>query len=108
MGTDGREAWFPVRDNDAPEQIATLINQLLDRDVLPALESKQHESDLITVWKTGRGPLLVEAQRLQFLAVLLHRAGRHEELAEVRRALEQIANNPFAMRALQIVRALGG
>jgi hypothetical protein len=107
-GRDGKEAWWPVRENDVLEQVTARLKDVVDRDVLPALEGKQREADLIALWKAGRGPLLVEAQRLQFLAQLLHRAGRQHELAEVRAELERKAVNPFAIRALEKVRALGG
>jgi len=107
-GVDGKEGWWPVRVDDAPEQVAVKLKELVDSNVLPALEGKQREADLIALWKTGRGPLLVEAQRLQCLAQLLHRAGRYQEVAEVRAQLEQKAVNPFAVRALEKVKALGG
>jgi hypothetical protein len=79
---------------------------LLERDALPALEGMQREGDLIALWKTGKGPGLAEAARLRFLARLLHRAERYEEVAAVRAELEQKATSAFVLHALEEVRAL--
>ncbi len=76
--------------------LATVVNE----DVLPALQSMQTEKALIALWQTGRSPMLVDTRRLLYLGLLLHRAGRHDELEAVRAELESKADNVFAVRAL--------
>jgi hypothetical protein len=50
----------------------------------------QTEGALIDLWASGRSPGLVEAQRVYFLARLLHRAGRREEFAREKANLERL------------------
>lgn len=99
-GADGVEIWWPVRANEDPGELAARVKVLLEENVLPALEAKQRDDDLIAFWKTGRSPGLVEAQRLSFLAKLLHNAGRREEFEEVKAELERKATDSFSRRAL--------
>jgi hypothetical protein len=106
-GTNGSEGWWAVRETDEAARVAAEITDLLGRTVLPALEGKQCEADLIALWQTGESPLLMEARRLLLLAQLLHRAGRHQEVLAVRTELERIADTPFAIRALEKTRSLG-
>lgn len=105
-GEDGVERWWRVRDTDHPDELANRLLEALEGSVLQALDTMQTEADLIALWKTGRSPLLVEAQRLLFLGMLLCRAGRKEELEAVQLELESKAHNLFAVRALERLKAL--
>jgi hypothetical protein len=107
-GKDGVEIWWPVRADDDVEQLAARVTALIEQDVLPALDGKQHEEDLIALWKTGRSPLLTDSQRLLFLGKLLHRAGRRQEFEETRAELEAKARDPFSLRALAKLKELDG
>jgi hypothetical protein len=107
-GRDGTEAWWPVRESDSIEGVAANMLRTIEADVFPKMEPVQKESDLIALWKAGPSNILVEALKLQFLAQLLHRAGRRAEVAEVRAELERTAVDSFSMRALERVRALEG
>jgi hypothetical protein len=105
-GEDGREAWWPVREDDHPDELAIRLTGVLERDVLPALEDKQREADLVALWTTGRSPGLVEGQRLLCLGQLLHRAGRQLEAVRIRAELERLPESPFTLRASQKLKAL--
>jgi len=105
-GKDGHEAWWPVRDDDDPNQLMARLTHLVEQEVLPALENKQREADLVTLWRTGKSPGLVEAQRLLCLAQLLHRAGRKAEAVQTRVELEHLPDSPFTLRASQKLREL--
>jgi hypothetical protein len=105
-GSDGTEAWWPVREGDNPDQLATRLIDLVGRQVLPALEEKQVEASLVSLWMTGRSPGLTEGRRLLCLGQLLHRAGRHLDAVQVRVALEALPEGPFTRRATQALRAL--
>jgi hypothetical protein len=105
-GKDGTGAWWPVRDHDDTNQLATWLIDLVGREALPALEKKQREADLVDLWATGKGPGLIEARRLLFLGQLLHRAGRHQEAVQIRLTLERLPESPFMLRASQTLRAL--
>jgi len=107
-GKDGVEIWWPVRADDDVEQVAARVAALTEQEVLPALEAKQREEDLIALWKTGGSPLLTDAQRLLFLGTLLHRAGRREEFEQTRAELEGKARDPFSLRALGRLKELDG
>jgi hypothetical protein len=78
----------------------------VEHEVLPALEEKQREADLVTLWTTGKSPGLVEARRLLCLAQLLHRAGRQAEAVQARVELEQLPESPFTQRASQKLKEL--
>jgi hypothetical protein len=103
---DGVETWLPVRADDDVEQLALRVTELLEHDVLPALEAKQRDEDLIKFWKSGQSPLLVDAQRLLFLGTLLHRAGRKDEFEEIKAELERKARDPFSLRAVSKLKEL--
>ena len=105
-GQEGVEAWWPVRDGDDPDRLAARLIELVTHDVLPALEAKQREADLVALWMTGRSPGLIEARRLQCLGQLLHQAGRHLEAVEIRVQLERLPDSPFTRRASEKLRAL--
>jgi hypothetical protein len=105
-GKDGHEAWWPVRDDDDPDQLAARLTHVVQQDVLPALEEKQREADLVTLWTTGKSPGLVEAQRLLFLGQLLHRARRQAEAVQTRVELEHLPESPFTLRAAQKLKEL--
>ena len=99
-GKDGVEVWWPVRADDDVEQLAARVMVPIEEEVLPALEAKQRDEDLIALWKTGRSPLLVDSQRLLFLGTLLYRAGRRDEFEAAKSELERKAKDPFSLRAL--------
>jgi Domain of unknown function (DUF4304) len=105
-GKDGHESWWPVRDEDDPDKLGARLTHLVERDVLPALEEKQREADLVTLWTTGKSPGLVEARRLLCLAQLLHRAGRQAEALQTRVELEHLPQSPFTLRASQKLKEL--
>lgn len=105
-GKDGVEIWWAVRGEDDAEQLATRVTSVLEGEVLPALESKQRDDDLITLWKTGCSPLLVDSQRLFFLGMLLHNAGRRTEFEETTAELERKARDPFSLRAVSKLKGL--
>jgi hypothetical protein len=105
-GEDGNEAWWPVRDGDDPGKLAMRLTDLVGRAVLPAVEEKQRETELVAMWTTGRSPGLVEARRLLCLGQLLHRAGLHPEAVQIRIELERLPESPFTQRASQKLRAL--
>ena len=105
-GQDGVERWWTVRVEDSPAELAEMLESVLRREVLPALESKQTEEAMIALWQTGRSPLLVEAQRLLFLGLLLHKAGKCSELVAVRSELELKARDGFGSRALDKLKGL--
>lgn len=105
-GADGTERWWTVRAGDHPQELAAELETELDRQVLTTLQSMQSEAALIALWQTGRSPGLVEAQRLLFLGMLLHRAGRYRECEQVRTELESKARDGFAMRAVAKLREL--
>ena len=73
---------------------------------LPALQGMQRETDLVTLWKTGKCPGLTDARRLLCLGQLLHRAGRYREVAETRAELERLPAGPFVSRAMEQLKAL--
>jgi len=100
-GKDGVESWWSVHAADDVDQLTVRLNSVLEAEVLPALATMQREEDLIALWKTGRGPGLGEAQRLLFLATLLHRAGRRREFEETRAELEGKARDSFGLNALR-------
>jgi hypothetical protein len=105
-GKDGHGAWWPVRDNDDPNELAARLTHLVEHDVLPVLEKKQREADLVTLWTTGKSAGLVEARRLLCLAQLLHRAGRQAEAVQIRVELEHLPESPFTVRASQKLKEL--
>jgi Domain of unknown function (DUF4304) len=107
-GKDGVEIWWPVRADDDVEQVAARVTVLMEEEVLPVLEAKQREEDLIALWKTGRSPLLVDSQRLLFLGSLLHRAGRRAEFEQTKAELERKATDSFSLRALGKLKELDG
>lgn len=105
-GQDGAEIWWMVREGDSWEDLANRLRTVFERVVLPALDCKQREDALVALWRTGYSPLLVEAQRLLFLGMLLHRAGRYDEFIAVRSELETKAHDGFGVRALEKLRRL--
>jgi hypothetical protein len=107
-GKDGVEIWWPVRADDDVEQLAAHVTALMEQEVLPGLEAKQRDEDLIALWKTGQSPLLVDSQRLVFLGTLLHRAGRRAEFEQTKAELEGKVTNPFSLRALGKLKELDG
>jgi hypothetical protein len=102
----GVEIWWPVRADDDVAPLAARLLATLEQAVLPALEANRREEDLVALWKTGRCPLLVDSQRLLFLATLLHRAGRRDEFEQTKAELERKAADPFSLRALGKLREL--
>lgn len=107
-GKDGAEIWWPVRADDDVQPLAAHVTSLMDQEVLPALNAKQREEDLIVLWKTGQSPFLVDSQRLLYLGTLLHRAGRRDEFEQTKAELERKATTPFSLRALQKLQELDG
>jgi hypothetical protein len=105
-GPDGREAWLSVRDTDDPNELAARLTPLVERDVLPVLEEKQSEADLVRLWMSGQCGGLVDARRLLCLGRLLHRAGRRAEAVQVRLELEQLRESPFTLRASEKLREI--
>ena len=105
-GRDTTERWWTVRESDSVEELSHQLVTVVSRDVLPEIDSNQTEEALITLWRSGRSPGLVEAQRLLFLGVLLHRAGRLSEFAAVRSELESKARDRFSFRALEKLKGL--
>lgn len=99
--SEGREVWWVVSDDEPPSILASKVVNAVKARVFPVLEALQTESSLIELWRSGRSPLLVEGQRLQFLGTLLHRAGRRDEYAETKAELAAKASDPFSVRALQ-------
>jgi hypothetical protein len=105
---EGVEIWWPVRADDDAEQLAARLAAVVKEQVLPGLDAKQREEDLIALWKTGRSPLLVDSQRLLFLGTLLHGAGKTEEFEQTKAELERKAVDSFALRALDKLKGLAG
>ena len=103
---NGIELWWNVHGSDSSTELAERLETVLDRDVLPELDAKQTESALIALWQTGRGPLLVEAQRLLFLGLLLHKAGKYSDFLKTRTELESKVHDGFGMRALDKLKGL--
>jgi hypothetical protein len=83
------------------------LRAAIEEQVLPASDAMQNESALLGLWQTGRSPSLGHGQRLLFLALLLHKAGRFEEFARVRAELAAEPPNPFVQAALERLGALG-
>jgi hypothetical protein len=103
---EGVEIWWTVRSSDDPRELAIKLTEILERKVFASLDSIQREADLIEIWQTGKGRGLTEAGRLLSLGILLHRARRHSEAADVRKALEQKAKSSFDQRAVRQLREL--
>lgn len=105
-GKDGAERWWTVRAEDSAVELAETLDRVLLGEAVPALDSKQTEEALIVLWQTGRSPLLVDEQRLFFLALLLHKAGKSPEFVAVRSELESKARDSFDLRALEKLKGL--
>ena len=105
-GQNGIERWWTVRVEDSPAELAETLESVSLSEMVPALESKRTEEAMITLWQTGRSPLLVDAQRLLFMGLLLHRSGRFSELVAVQSELESKAHDGFSARALEKLKAL--
>jgi hypothetical protein len=105
-GKDGRDAWWPVRRDDDPDELAARLTHVVEQDVLPPLEEKQREADLVALWTTGRSPGLIEARRLLCLGQLLHRAGRQADAVRTRLELERLPESPFTLRASRRLKEL--
>ena len=106
-GKDSVEIWWPVRARDDVEELAARVTMLLKQEVLPALDGKQREDDIVALWKSGRSPL-VDSQRLLYLGTLLHRAGRRDEFEQTMAELERQGEGSLLAPSVGEAQGTGG
>ena len=100
------ERWFSVRERDSSDDLAREMIQIIEADVVPVLATKQKEADLIEAWMTGHGSGSSRIKKLEYVGLLLHHAGRFEELATVKKTLMETARTPYEVGTLRVLEAL--
>ena len=95
-----KDTWWTVDETTSPNEFGAELLELIDRYALPEMTKFIEDEHLAELWLSVTSPGLTNAQRLEYLSVMLKSMGRLDLLPGIITVLRKVAaGTPYSRSA---------